>query len=102
MKFVFSVLTPTEAWIVAEFAKNGSLLDFALKLNESTVTRMTPVYGVYFPKPMDDSDDDLFKIIRNIMMGILEDVASGIAYIHKQLRFHCLKMANTCGSFCSH
>ena len=87
-------MTPTEAWIVVEFANNGSLLDFTLKLYESTVTRMTPVYGAYFPQPVDDSDDDLIKIIRNIMMGILEDIASGIAYIHKQFWFHNFKMVD--------
>ena len=46
------------------------------------------MYGITIPRVDDDSDDNLLKIIRHIMIGILEDVASGIAYIHKQLRFH--------------
>ena len=33
------------------------------------------------------------KIIRNIMMGVLEDVASGIAYIHEQFWFHNFRMS---------
>ena len=81
----YLVLTPTEAWIVTEFAKNGSLNDFAFKLEDSLIERRSPVYGVSFPK--EDGDDPLLKIIRHIMLGILEDIATGIAYIHKQLCF---------------
>lgn len=86
----FLVLTPTEAWIVTEFAKNGSLNDFAIKLEESLNTRRSPVYGVSFPKVDVDNNDPLLKIIRHIMLGILEDIATGIEYIHKQLCFHSI------------
>ena len=58
------------------------------------------MYGTRLPKFDDDSGDVLIKIIRHIICGILKDVASGIAYIHKKFRFHCLKMADFCGHFC--
>ena len=84
-------MTPSEAWIVTEFAEKGSLNDFCIKLNENLKCRRTPMYGTRLPKFDDDSGDVLIKIIRHIICGILTDVASGIAYIHKQFCFHCLK-----------
>ena len=90
-------MTHSEAWIVTEFAANGSLNDFCIKLDENIKNRRTPMYGTRLPKFDDDSGDVLIKIIRHTLCGILKDVASGIAYIHKQFRFQCLKMADICG-----
>ena len=88
-------MTPSEAWIVTEFAVNGSLNDFCKKLDENIKNRRTPMYGTRLPKFDDDSGDVLIKIITHIISSILKDVASGIAYIHKKFRFHCFIMADT-------